>query len=136
MLGDTYPEKVKEYYADGNKFGVKITYINQGEPKGIAHAVGLCEESVGNNSFIVYLGDNLLKGGIKNLVRKFEASDQDARASFQATNHVKNCWKHYGTVFSPHHQINFINQTLTSNIRLKHNIVYFSLFEHARAILS
>ena len=78
VLGNVYSEKVKEYYADGNKFGVKITYINQGEPKGIAHAVGLCEEFVGNNSFIVYLGDNLLKGGVQRLVKKFEASDQDA----------------------------------------------------------
>jgi len=78
VLGGIYPEKVKEYYADGSKFGVKITYISQGEPRGIAQAVGLCEEYVGNNSFIVYLGDNLLKGGVQHLVKKFEASDQDA----------------------------------------------------------
>ena len=78
VLGGIYPEKVEEHYGDGNKFGVKITYINQGEPKGIAHAVGLCKEYVGNNSFIVYLGDNLLKGGVQHLVKKFEVSDQDA----------------------------------------------------------
>lgn len=78
VLGDTYPEKVKEYYADGNKFGVKITYINQGEPKGIAHAVGLCEEFVGSQDFVVYLGDNLLKGGIRKYVKKFVDSNYAA----------------------------------------------------------
>ena len=46
ILGNLYPEKVKEHYGDGQKFGVRITYINQGEPKGIAHAVSLCKEYV------------------------------------------------------------------------------------------
>lgn len=75
VLGDIYPKKVKEYYGDGSKFNAKITYINQGKPLGIAHAVGLCEEFVGNDPFVVYLGDNLLKGGIKNLVQRFRSSD-------------------------------------------------------------
>ena len=78
VLGDTYPEKVKEYYGNGAKLNVKITYITQTEPKGIAHAVGLCEKHLGNVPFVVYLGDNLLKGGINNLVQKFETSNHDA----------------------------------------------------------
>jgi len=78
VLGDIYPEKVREYYGDGARVGVKLTYIHQGEPKGIAHAVGLCEEYANDQDFVVYLGDNLLKGGIKKLVEKFEASDHDA----------------------------------------------------------
>lgn len=77
VLGDIYPKKVKEYYGDGSKFNAKITYVNQGKPLGIAHAVGLCEEFVGNDPFVVYLGDNLLKGGIKNLVQRFRSSDYD-----------------------------------------------------------
>lgn len=48
---------------DGGRFGVKITYdVYQGEPLGIAHAVRLCKEFVGDSPFVVHLGDNLIKG--------------------------------------------------------------------------
>ena len=39
IIGDVYPEKVKEFYGDGSKFGVKITYVYQDNPKGISHAI-------------------------------------------------------------------------------------------------
>jgi len=78
VLGNICPEKVREYYGDGKNFGARISYIYQGEPSGIAHAVGLCEEFVKGDKFVVYLGDNLLKGGIKNFVEKFERSRFDA----------------------------------------------------------
>jgi glucose-1-phosphate thymidylyltransferase len=74
ILGTIAPEKVHEYYGEGEKFGVKITYINQGEPKGIAHAVKLTEHFVADEPFIVYLADNILKGGIKEMVEDFEES--------------------------------------------------------------
>ena len=77
VLGGIHPEKVKEHYGNGQKLGVKTQYIRQDEPKGIAHAVSLCEEYVNNEPFIVYLGDNLIKGGIKHFVRKFEKSTYD-----------------------------------------------------------
>jgi len=79
VLGDVAPEKVVEYYGDGAKFGVKISYIHQGEPKGIAHAVRLTREFVGDEPFIVYLGDNLLKDGIVDLVKQFESSKSDSQ---------------------------------------------------------
>lgn len=79
VIGATqYPEKVKEYYGDGSKFGVRITYIHQDWPRGISHAVGLCEEFVSGDSFVVYLGDNLLKGGIRKFVELFEKSNFNA----------------------------------------------------------
>jgi len=78
VLGNTYPKKVKEHYGDGRKFGAKITYINQGEPKGIAHAIGLCEQNMQNQPFIVYLGDNLIRGGIKEFTQHFQTSNHDA----------------------------------------------------------
>jgi glucose-1-phosphate thymidylyltransferase len=78
VLGNIFPEKVKEYYGDGQGFGVRIQYIQQSEPKGIAHAIGLCEEYVRGEPFVVYLGDNMLKGGIKSFVSKFNDSDYDA----------------------------------------------------------
>ena len=78
ILGNIYPEKVKERYGNGSRYGVKIQYIQQNEPKGIAHAVSLCEQFVQNQPFIVYLGDNLLKGGIKNYAKNFKNSNDDA----------------------------------------------------------
>jgi glucose-1-phosphate thymidylyltransferase len=78
ILGNIYQEKVKEHYGNGQKFGVTIQYIQQDEPKGIAHAVSLCKEYVKNQPFIVYLGDNLIKGGINAFVKKFENSHDDA----------------------------------------------------------
>jgi len=77
VLGDIYPEKVREFYGDGSRFGVKITYVYQGKPLGIAHAVGVCKDFVGNTPFVVHLGDDLIKGGIKEYVEEFKSSDYD-----------------------------------------------------------
>jgi len=65
VLGNVMPEKVQEFLGDGSKFGVRISYIFQGEPKGIAQAVSLSKDFMGKDSFVMYLGDNLLKNGIK-----------------------------------------------------------------------
>jgi len=77
ILGNIYPEKVVNYYRDGSRFGVKITYIHQGEPKGIAHAVGLCKEFVAGDDFVVYLGDNLIQHGIKKYLNEFQSGEYD-----------------------------------------------------------
>jgi len=78
IIGDVYPEKVKEYYGTGEKFGVKITYIYQDVPKGISHAIRLCKDFIGNDNFIVYLGDNVLRKDLTDYTQKFETSDSDA----------------------------------------------------------
>jgi glucose-1-phosphate thymidylyltransferase len=78
IIGDVYPEKVKEYYGDGSKFGVKITYIYQDAPKGISHAIRLCKDFIGNDRFIVYLGDNVLRKNLIDYAEKFENSQTDA----------------------------------------------------------
>ena len=78
VLGDIHPEKVKDYYGDGSSFGAKFTYILQGEPLGIAHAISICRDFVGNSPFIVYLGDNLIKAGIKKFSQEFEQQNADA----------------------------------------------------------
>ncbi len=78
ILGDIYPEKVKEYYGNGEEFGVNITYIYQEKPKGISHAIRLCKEFVGNDKFIVYLGDNVLRKDLTDYTKKFSSSDLDA----------------------------------------------------------
>ena len=78
IVGDVYPEKVKEYYGDGSKFGVKITYIHQESPKGISHAIRLCKDFIGADKFIVYLGDNVLRKNLTEYAKKFESSDSAA----------------------------------------------------------
>ncbi len=78
IIGDVYPEKVKEFYGDGSKFGVKISYIYQDKPKGIAHAIRLCKDFIKNDRFIVYLGDNILRKGLVDYTKKFQGSTADA----------------------------------------------------------
>jgi glucose-1-phosphate thymidylyltransferase len=78
IIGDVYPEKVKEYYGNGEKFGIKITYIYQDKPKGISHAIKLCQEFVGDEKFIVYLGDNILRKDLVDYTKKFQHSSVDA----------------------------------------------------------
>lgn len=78
ILGSSWPEKVREYYGDGTRLGMRVEYIFQGEPLGLAHAVGLAKEFVGQERFVVYLGDNLLKGGIAKHASAFASSKSDA----------------------------------------------------------
>ena len=78
IIGDVYPEKVKEFYGDGTKFGVKITYIYQDKPKGISHAIRLCKDFVGKDRFVVYLGDIILRKGLVDYTKKFQSSNTDA----------------------------------------------------------
>ena len=78
IIGGNGHQKVVDYYEDGEKFGVRITYILQDEPRGIAQAVGLCKEFVGDDRFTVFLGDNILKKGIGGYAAKFEGSGEDA----------------------------------------------------------
>jgi glucose-1-phosphate thymidylyltransferase len=76
ILGSIAPEKVQEYYGDGSRFGVKIAYVNQGEPKGIAHAVSLTQNFVGHGPFVVFFADNILKGAIREMVEEFRVRSQ------------------------------------------------------------
>ena len=78
IIGGVYSEKVKEYYGTGEKFGVNITYIKQDSPKGISHAISLCKNFIGNDKFIVYLGDNVLRKDLVDYTKKFQSSDSDA----------------------------------------------------------
>ena len=78
IIGGIGKDKVKEYYGDGSRFGIKFTYIQQDYPKGIAHAISLCKNFVNNEKFLVFLGDNIIKDKICNYVEEFKKSDADA----------------------------------------------------------
>jgi len=78
IIGGLGSNKVKEYYGNGENFGVNITYIVQDEPRGIAHAIRLCKEFVNNEKFLVFLGDNIIQKPIRGFVENFTKSDYDA----------------------------------------------------------
>ena len=71
-------EEIKSTMGDGSKWGVKVTYIPQTEPKGLAHAVITGQEFLGSDPFVMYLGDNLIGTGIEGFVKTFNDTKSDA----------------------------------------------------------
>src|SRR4051794_31174916 len=71
-------DEIREAAGDGSQFGVNITYVVQDEPAGLAHAVLTAEPFLDSDPFVMYLGDNLLQGGISDLVRAFRQHEPDA----------------------------------------------------------
>jgi glucose-1-phosphate thymidylyltransferase len=71
-------DEIRAAAGNGERFGVKLTYIVQDEPVGLAHAVLTAEPFLGDSPFVMYLGDNLLQGGIRDLVSAFRAGRPDA----------------------------------------------------------
>ena len=71
--------EIRAAVGDGSQFGLKVTYIEQEAPLGLAHAVKISESFMAGDSFVMYLGDNLIKDGITQFVREFEAEKPDAQ---------------------------------------------------------
>src|SRR4051812_48207964 len=71
-------DEIRDAAGDGARFGVEITYIVQDAPLGLAHAVLTAEPFLGADPFVMYLGDNLLQGGIAGLVDAFRSSAPEA----------------------------------------------------------
>ena len=78
VVGETKNE-IKNAVGRGKKWGINVTYIEQDKPLGLAHAVKISQDFVGNDYFVMYLGDNLIKDGITSLVKEFEKTKPNAQ---------------------------------------------------------
>jgi glucose-1-phosphate thymidylyltransferase len=78
VIGQTGPE-IQEAVGDGSKWGVNITYIPQESPDGLAHAVKISHDFLGDDRFVMFLGDNVIQGGISGLISDFAANDWNSQ---------------------------------------------------------
>jgi glucose-1-phosphate thymidylyltransferase len=78
VVGDTAPA-IQAAVGDGSAFGLDATYIRQDAPRGLAHAVLVARDFLGEDDFVMYLGDNFIVGGITSLVDEFRAGRPDAQ---------------------------------------------------------
>jgi glucose-1-phosphate thymidylyltransferase len=78
VVGDTADE-IKDAVGDGSAFGLDVAYIHQDAPRGLAHAVLIAADFLGDDDFVMYLGDNFIVGGVTPLVEQFRRSRPDAQ---------------------------------------------------------
>jgi glucose-1-phosphate thymidylyltransferase len=78
IVGDTEQE-IRAAVADGSRWALRVHYIRQEAPLGLAHAVLVAQEYLGEDDFVMYLGDNLVRDGISQFVKAFEEYQPDAQ---------------------------------------------------------
>jgi glucose-1-phosphate thymidylyltransferase len=91
VIGDT-GEEIKQAVGNGRRWDVKITYIPQEAPLGLAHAVKISHSFLGDERFVMFLGDNVIQGGISSLIRQFASSDWNSQVVLTQVEHPE----HYG----------------------------------------
>ena len=78
VVGDT-AEEIRRVVGQGERWGVNITYIPQEAPLGLAHAVKISRDFLGDDRFVMFLGDNVIQGGISSLIAQFANSDYNSQ---------------------------------------------------------
>jgi glucose-1-phosphate thymidylyltransferase len=91
VIGDT-GEEIKQAVGNGKRWDVSITYIPQEAPMGLAHAVKISHSFLGDDRFVMFLGDNVIQGGISSLIRQFAGSDWNSQVVLTQVDHPE----HYG----------------------------------------
>jgi glucose-1-phosphate thymidylyltransferase len=86
VVGDTH-EEIRAAVGDGSRFGIRVTYIRQDAPLGLAHAVKVSRDYLRDDPFVMFLGDNLIKDGITPLVQEFQKDRPNCQILLA---HVKN----------------------------------------------
>ena len=86
VVGDTAAQ-IKEAIGRGGQWGVNITYIPQDAPLGLAHAVKIAKEFIGDDRFVMFLGDNVIEGGISPLISQFADSEWNSQIVLTRIDH-------------------------------------------------
>lgn len=87
-------EGIRESVGDGSRFGLNVEYVVQGEPRGLAHAVKCARPSLGDDPFLMHLGDNLLQSGVEPFLSRFHSETPQAVIGVASVAHPEN----YGVV--------------------------------------
>ena len=86
VVGDT-AEEIKRAVGRGGRWGVEITYIHQEAPLGLAHAVKISQDFLDDERFVMFLGDNVIQGGISELIRQFAESEWNSQIVLKRVQH-------------------------------------------------
>jgi glucose-1-phosphate thymidylyltransferase len=86
VVGDTAQE-IRDAAGRGGRWGVNITYIQQNDPMGLAHAVKVSSDFLGQDRFVMFLGDNVIEGGISELISEFSTSNWDSQIVLTRVEH-------------------------------------------------
>ena len=86
VVGDT-AEEIQAAVGQGDRWGVRITYIHQEQPLGLAHAVKVSQDFLGEDRFVMFLGDNVIQGGISGLIEQFAESEWHSQIVLTRVSH-------------------------------------------------
>jgi glucose-1-phosphate thymidylyltransferase len=86
VVGDT-ADDIKMAVGRGGRWGIEVTYIHQDQPLGLAHAVKVSRDYLGDEPFVMFLGDNVIQGGIGELVHQFQESDWNSQIVLNRVEH-------------------------------------------------
>ncbi len=79
VIGGSTAQEIRDTLGDGSQWDVKLTFIHQPSPDGLAHAVKISQDFLQDDPFVMFLGDNVIQGGISNLIRDFATNEWNSQ---------------------------------------------------------